>query len=177
MKIKYLFISLTFVFLIACSQKIKKAEIQNVPEILEDWHSFDNDFFSIRYPRNWEKQRGPEGTVFCILSTPSSPVDTFRENVNLVIEELTKEITLDRYAALSLKNIGNKYKVTDERKYAANGQEYYYLKLKERDGIFLEQNYFIKGKRAYILTFTYEPQEQESVKTDGDKIMKSFRLK
>ena len=136
----------------------KKAEIQDAPEISENWNYLDNGYFSIRYPRNWEKQKGPEGIAFCILSTPASPTDTFRENVNLVIEELTKEITLDRYAALSLKNIGNKYKVTDEKKYVVNGQEYYSLKLKGRDGLFLEQNYFIKGKRVYILTFSYEPQ-------------------
>ncbi len=177
MKIKYALVSLTFFFLIACSQKEKKVEIQNAPEISEDWRYFENESFSIRYPRDWDKQKGPEGTLFCILSAPSSPADRFRDNVNLVIEELAKEITLDRYAALSLKNIGAKYKVTDEKKYSINGQEYYYSKLKDKEGFLLEQSYFIKGKRAYILTFAYEPQEKESVKTDGDKIMKSFRLK
>ena len=174
---KLFWMGFLFVFMVSCSQKSKKAEIQNVPEIPTEWKYFDYEGFSIRYPQSWEIQKDLDGVVFCLLSAPASSTDLFRENVNLVIEELTKEVTLDKYAFLSLKNVRNKYRIADERKYSMDGQEYYHLILKEKDHLYLEQNYFIKGKKAYILTFAYEPGEKEEIKTEGDKIMKSFRIK
>ena len=177
MKIYIYLICLISAITVSCTQNVKKAEVRDAPEIPDDWLYLDNDEYSIRYPQNWEVHKDFEGTDFCILSLPVSPDDLFRENVNLVIEEIGKEVSIDKYAALSLKNLRKKYDVTDEKKYSVDGQEFYHLILKGKDNIYLKQNYLIKGKKVYILTFAYESDEKEALKHEGDKIMVSFKIK
>jgi len=177
MKIQFFLICFAVFFLVSCAQKPKEAEVRSMPEIPTEWQVFEGEAFSVRYPQEWEIREDLDGVVFCLLSAPVSSSDSFRENVNLVIEELTMEVSLDKYAALSLRGIKGKYKVADEKKYIVDGQEYYHLILKEKDNLCLEQNYFIKGKKAYILTFIYDPQELKEIRTEGDKILKSFRFK
>jgi hypothetical protein len=158
-------------------QNTKQAGIQSMPEIPLEWFVFETEDFVIHYPRDWEKQENISGAVFCILSGLTSAGDLFRENVNLVTERLTKDINLDKYASLSLKKIDSKYKVKEKKKYIAGGQEYYHIRFVGDDRLQIEQNYFVKNKKAYILTFTYEPQESERIKNEGDKIIRSFRFK
>lgn len=177
MKMRFLWIALVLVFVGACSQKGKIAIIREMPEIPAEWHYLEKEEFSVRYPQGWEVREDLEGVVFYLLSAQMSPSDSFRENVNLVVEELTAPVSLDKYASLSLRGIKGKYKIADEKKYIVDGQKYYYLMLKEKENLYLEQHYFIKDKKAYILTFTYEPKEQEQIRAEGDKIMKSFRIK
>jgi hypothetical protein len=138
---------------------------------------FETEDFVFYYPQDWEKRENMNGAVFCILSGLTSAGDLFRENVNLVTERLTKDINLDKYTSLSLKKIDGKYKVKEKKKYIAGGQEYYHVRFAGNDRLQIEQNYFVKDKKAYILTFTYESQESGKIKNEGDKIIGSFGFK
>ena len=81
------------------------------------WKKLDLANYSIRYPANWaleQKDSPTPGTIIInpltILSPLESPQDKFRENINLVIEQLAGRtidgveggnINLDKYAELS----------------------------------------------------------------------------
>ena len=177
MKIEYLLPCLVFAFAFSCSPKEKKATVRNAPIIPAEWQYLENEHYTIRYPQGWEVQKSMEGVQFCILSGLSSSVDIFRENVNLVIEDLLESMTLEQYAKYAVNNMKQKYTIADEKKYSVGGQVYYHFILKGKDGILLKQHYLVKGKRAYILTFAYDPAEKESIQTDGDKMMTSFSIK
>ena len=68
-----------------------------------NWKSLDNPSYSIKYPSHWElNESGEMGTSLIILSPLESEKDTFRENVNLLIQDLTGlDIGLDQYTKIS----------------------------------------------------------------------------
>ena len=173
----YIFLSIVIFLMASCTQKVKRAEMVSAPEIPSDWLLLEEDSYLICYPPGWDLRKDVPDALFCLLSGQSSPEDLFRDNVNLVMESLPEEMTTDRYVGLSIKKMGNKYKVTEEKKYVINGQEYYHLDLTGDDNLCLNMNVFMKNKRAYILTFTYESKESGKIKNEGDKIIKSFRIK
>ena len=177
MEIKCLLPCLVVIFAFSCSPKEKKVTVRNAPEIPAEWQRLEDEHYTIRYPQGWELQKSMEGVQFCLLSSPSSSVDTFRENVNLVIEELLENMTLDQYAKHTVNSMKHKYTITGEKKYSVEGQVYYHFIMKGKDGVLLKQHYLVKGKKAYILTFAYDPAEKESIQTDGDIIMTSFSVK
>ena len=53
------------------------------------WKSLNTESYSIQYPENWELvTSGQMNTSFVIFSELSSETDPFRENVNLIIQDL-----------------------------------------------------------------------------------------
>lgn len=177
--LKYLIIGLFLLLASDCSHKEKKATILPAPDIPEEWLRLDKENFSLRYPPHWDLQNGPEGIVFHLFSPQSSPDDTFRENVNLVIENHIAGMSLDKYVALSVKNLKNKFNISfsDTRKYAIDGQVYYQLDQQWKDGMRLTQHIYLKKNTAYILSFTFESDEKASIQSEGKKIMASFKVK
>ncbi|MDR2773330.1 MAG: hypothetical protein LBC19_01075 [Tannerella sp.] len=175
--IGYIILSVALVIVSSCAKKTKRAEIQIRPEIPVDWLLFEAEDFVIRYPPDWEIRENMNGTVVCLLSRPASGGDLFRENVNLVTERLTEDMGIDKYASLSMRKIGNKYEIKEQKKYVAGGQESYHVRFAGADRLQIEQKYFLKGKKAFIVTFTYELQESDKIKDTGDKIINSFGIK
>ncbi len=63
--------------------------------------------FSIKYPKSWKVIENPNapqpGPVVAFLSPKESAMDTFQENVNIVVQDLgEKPPTLDQYVAKAL---------------------------------------------------------------------------
>ena len=67
-----------------------------------EWKSITDNDFTIEYPDNWELNRtGQMGTKFILFSKLSNLTDKFRENVNLIMQDLTgSNITLDKYVEI-----------------------------------------------------------------------------
>ena len=58
-------------------------------QTINDWKIFDHLNYSISYPSTWELNHdGQMGTSFIISSPLESDNDNFKENVNLVIQDL-----------------------------------------------------------------------------------------
>lgn len=169
---------LLFIFIIsfASCRKKQQPEQKNMPEISTEWATINKEDYTVRYPKDWDMQKF-DGTEFCLLSKPTSDNDTFRDNVNLIIENLLEEINSDKYVSLALKNIGKKYKSVSKKKYTTNGQDYFLVILHGDDGLILNQCYRIKNKKAYILTFTYEEKSPTEIKSAGENILISFTLR
>jgi hypothetical protein len=81
--------------------------------ITSSWKTFNRNNYSVKYPADWDLQQSDNsesGTVvnktvrsqFAVLSQLESPQDRFRENVNLVIEDLNgQKLNLDEYSRVA----------------------------------------------------------------------------
>lgn len=148
-----------------------------------DWLTLNEREFSVSYPKDWDlDQKGQMGTSFILFSKPSSPQDLFRENVNLLIQNLAgMNINLDKYVEISEEQIktmiANSQLIESKRMSGAIPfhKEIYtgdqgILKLK------FEQYYWVKDEKAYVLTFTSEVNQFDAFKQAAEAILKSFKL-
>ena len=69
----------------------------------KDWNTFKKDSYTIDYPKDWElDESGQMGTSFILFSPLTSQKDQFRENVNLLVQDLTGyNLDLDKYVEIS----------------------------------------------------------------------------
>ena len=132
-----------------------------------EWDSLNEKDYSIQYPEKWDLNKsGQMGTSFILFSQLTSKNDKFKENVNLIIQDLTgHNIDLNKYVEISEGQIktmitdGNiissnriKNKVTEFQKVIYTGKQ----------GIFnlkFEQYYWVQHDKAYVLTLTCEVNE------------------
>lgn len=174
---RMLFALTVFVFLLSCSSKIKHAEVLSAPEIPADWRWYAKPNYSIRYPEDWELRENFEGADVCLFSPLSSSGDLFHESVSVVTENLVRAISLEKYAAMAIHTVGMEYKAKAviEKKYILDGQSFYGVSFQNNDGWF-QQHYYMIKRKAYIVTFWYQPEETEKIKTEGIQIIRSFKL-
>jgi len=68
-----------------------------------EWKSLTNEKFEIQYPSDWVvDQSGQMGISFFLFSPLSDESDNFKENVNLLIQDLAGyDLTLDGFVDLS----------------------------------------------------------------------------
>jgi len=149
-----------------------------------DWKTFDKSDYSINYPVAWElNQTGQMGTSFVLFSPLESKQDKFKENVNLVIQNLAgKNIDLNKFTEISENQIKTLVPNSNliESKRVKKGREYHKIIYTASRGIFhlkFEQYYWVINNKAYILTFTSEQTKFEGFKSVGEKILNSFKLK
>ncbi len=169
------------------------------PIVSKNWQKIDRDRYSLRYPDNWQVEEKDDSTTtenlaypVAIISPLESPQDKFRENVNLVIENLEgqtlkgnvgKAITLDSYiesATALLKKSMKNYR-TVENKRIKNGRSAYhkliYTWSYENFNLKVEQYCWVIDGKAYLLAFTSERDKFPKFKNTGEKILKSFTPK
>lgn len=141
--------------------------------------------YDVNYPSDWEfSENGPMGTSFLILSPLSNEADDFRENVNLLKQDLTgHNLDFDQFIELSEGQIGTM--ITDgklllsERK-RNKVRDYHKIiyvgKVGDRDLKFLQYVYMLENT-AYILTLTCKVDEFEKYQKTGIEILDSFKFK
>jgi hypothetical protein len=187
-----IFTLLTVVMLASCGQMDSKKEddTKKVPEVTaftgtKDWKTLTQDNYSIQYPADWETEMQSSGTLFIIKSPLESDSDRFRENINLVTEDLTgKGVDLDTYAKASLDQLTAAYKgmkMIENKKIKVGSTDYYkFLYTASPDSVFmeLEQWFRIDKEKAYVLTFAVEsPAKYEKFKEVGENILSTFTVK
>ena len=145
--------------------------------------TFSNERFTIKYPAEWQfDDSGMMGTSFVIFSPQENDEDLFRENVNLIDQDLSAyNFDLDRFVELSLSQlemmITNYDLVSNKRmdttppfhKLVYNGmQGQFYLTY--------VQYAWVLDSRAYILTFTVEQSQFSDYQKIGESILNSFKI-
>jgi hypothetical protein len=122
------------------------------------------EHFSMRLPKSWEVVENRHGTVCMAFSPLDSPDDTFRENVNIVIDSndngidpkpyltmtvgyLTKQLTDFFLIKKGIETIG-KYQVP---------WSIFQHRLQGND-LTVIQYYFFMNQKVYILTCTAQPE-------------------
>jgi len=164
---------------IACGQS--QESISSTKE-KSDWKMLDGNIFSIQYPADWElSQSGQMGTTFILFSPLSSTQDKFKDNVNLLIQDLSgHKLDLNKYAEISEGQV--RTMITNltliESKRIKNGSEEFHRMIYTGDqGMFhlkFEQLYWVKNEKAYVLTLTCEEATFSDFKDVGETILSSF---
>jgi hypothetical protein len=168
--------------LISCSQSADK---KTQDPVQKGWKGIDNSKYSIQYPENWDVDNsGQMGTSFFLFSRQTSPQDQFKENVNLIIQDLSAHnINLDQYVEISVDQIKtmitNGNLLTSER-VNRNNTEFHKVIYTGDQGVYklkFEQYFWVTNKNAYVLTFTCEVAQFDTYKEIGEKILNSFVIK
>ncbi|WGK70015.1 hypothetical protein P0082_03915 [Candidatus Haliotispira prima] len=150
--------------------------------IPDSWKSFTENNYSISYPEDWElNNSGLMGTNFILLSPISSGQDRLRENVNLLIEDLTGlNLDLDEYAEISegqIKTMITDAKIIESKIITTKNLDYHRIIYTGKQGFFnleFEQYVWVLEDKAYILTFTCEESQFDNYQALGEQILNSF---
>lgn len=170
MKIKLILISLLTFQSIYCQTNYKT-----------NLNLLRNTDFNISYPNNLKlDESGKKGTVFILLSEKINSKDDFIENINLIIQDLSKlEINLDKYVTISEKQIIDVGKLSESNRIVKNNLEFqrviFEAFLNNFDLKFL-QYYFVKNNKAFVLTFSCKKEEFNKYLDDMENVMRSFSL-
>lgn len=152
---------------------------------ISDWNSISEDKYEIKYPPNWEVNRsGQMGTSFILLSPLSNGADNFKENVNLLIQDLTGyELSLEQYVEISegqIKTMVTEGEIILSEPKQIGNNEYQKVIYTGKQGIFnlkFEQYYWVVDKQAVILTLTCKEDEFDKYQKIGEEILNSFKMK
>ena len=150
----------------------------------ENWMQVEGEGFRISFPPEWDfDQEGSMGTEFIIFSPPGSLQDKFRENLNLVVQDVADmDLSLQDYTELSVRQIETM--LTDAEILSSsigelNGTTYSDLVYKGSMGqmnLFFYQRYLLWNGKAYVLTFTTEQNTKKEYLPIGESLMASFHF-
>lgn len=169
--------------LTSCGQKKQPSTAE---KNADGWKTFETSDYIISYPETWDfDNSGRTGVILQIFSVQSSVEDNFRENVNLVIQDLSgqKVKNLDQYTQISesqIKTLMTNSEILSSERLTRDGQEYQKVIFTAVQGQFnlkFEQYYLIKGHLAYALTLTCLADKFDGFREVGEKILDSFRTK
>lgn len=167
----------------ACGKAKQQSDVKN--EDQSRWKTLEQKDFTIQYPDSFElKTSGEMGVTFMLLSRQLSSDDLFRENINLLIQDLKgRNISLDTYVKISENQIATMIVDSDliESKRIRNGDSKYQKVIYTgKQGAFdlkYEQYYIVENEKAYVLTLTAERNHFDAYQGIGEEIMNSFKLK
>ena len=145
---------------------------------------FTGKNYKLQYPKSWtldtSNAMGPAVFIFSPLETSE---DKFRENVNVLIQNLKGEdINLARYKEITDKQVndlatdGEIFESSITRK---NNQEYYRISYAMTQGKFrvkITSVCFIQNEEAYLVTFSSEIDKFDTYQKTGEQILASFKL-
>ncbi|MDE3256044.1 MAG: hypothetical protein KGN97_08720 [Bacteroidota bacterium] len=149
------------------------------------WETYSADHYAVEYPSTWElNQSRLMGTNFILFSPLENENDTFRENVNLLIQDLPGQTyDLDKIIALTEKQVKDMINNADlelSKRIETKKGPYHKLIYSGDQGKYqlkFEQYVWIIQQKAYILTLTCERNKFAAYQTDGEKILNSFSVK
>lgn len=150
-----------------------------------NWIELKKDHYQIKYPETWTlDSTGTSSTEFILSSPLSSPDDRFKENLNLIIQDLEGlNFDLDNFTALSEQQIQNymeESEMIESERVKKNDQEFQHLIYTAKNAgrvLRFEQYYWIINEKAYVLTFTGELEAFDGYKDLSKHIFESFILK
>lgn len=148
------------------------------------WHKLNTDKFIIKHPETWTMDTtGLMGSTFILFSPVSGDEDKFRENVNLVVQNITGfNLDLDKFIAISEQQI--KALITDaelvvNEKVEKENTTHQKLIYSGRQGIYslkFLQHCWVINDMAYVLTMTCEIDQFDTYLKTGEQILDSFLI-
>jgi hypothetical protein len=124
----------------------------------------------MKYPSTWQMLEDAGANAFMVVfSAPAeSPSDSFRENVNIVVEKLAAPATLEQIVAATRQLLLQQMQVTfvedavrDRIGDVAAYRSVYTGAMMDR-ALKWQQYAALKGNRSYTFTYTAEPNKFES---------------
>lgn len=148
----------------------------------QEFKTLDDSTYTVNYPKKWSLDKSNAYLKFILFSPEDNTV--FRENVNLIIQNLSdKNTDLAAYASISEKQITTMIPgavILESKTLTKDDGDYYSISYEAKQGAYFlkwKQYYWVKGNRAYVLTFTSDKNSYDLLIKDADLIMNSFKLK
>lgn len=139
--------------------------------------------FRIQYPPDWTESVGSAGAVVAFVSPPQSAADDFKENVNVLVQNLPDpSMSLGQYTDLSLRQAGS---IIDGFKLLASGpstlagrsaQRVMYLGQSGNHDLKFDAVWLVEKGRAYVLTYTATRDSFDAFRPTAEAIIESFSL-
>lgn len=159
--------------------------VSNISAIHEKWHNFSNDAFEISYPEGWtpDTTRSEMGASLILLADAENESDDFRENINVNIQDLSKQkMTVEQFAKISETQISNMIQqvtiIRSEKVTDTPGRMWCmeFENSKVGEELRWKQYYYPKDDKMFVLTFTAKKSAYDKFHLLADKIMNSFTL-
>ena len=150
-----------------------------------NFQTIDRGSYSIQYPRAWMIDTSRQyGSDLFLLSPNESEMDKFKENVNVMVQHLKGlNFDLDKFVQVSenqVKTYVTNGKVLESKRINQKGLEFHKLIYSGTQGAFslkTEQYYFIKGEKAFVVTFVSEENQFAKYIVIAEKMLGSFKIK
>lgn len=170
--------------LLSSSVFCQTIEPDSVVQFTKGWQVLDDPKYVIKYPPDWELSRAQQGVEFAVLSPLKSEEDRFRENVNLMVQDLAgMDINLDKYVEITneqIKTMVISGQLWESERIKNDGDEFHQMVYSGKFGDFnlkFEQFIWIRSEKAYVLTLTCIYKEFYDYLPIGHIILDSFNLK
>lgn len=152
----------------------------------EDFKIFEDSAkkFSVSYPSNWEQiaQNYQNQIINGFLAPYDNQNDTFRENLNVIVETYQSPIQLDNYYQWNI----NQLKAFPDIQILGNydalvsgvpSKILIYSRSQSGKNLTFSQVFLVQGNTGYILTFTAESDKYQAYQPIFQQIMDRFLLK
>lgn len=182
MRIKILYFLILSVLLYSCNSEDKQ-EQKDLPVTPLAFYIHDN--YSISYPIDWVLDKhDTTATQFVLYAPDFDSVKQIKHNINLVTQDLTKSPMNTReflnYSLQQLKILLQDSKVIkSEMMKIGTDSVGHMIHTASADGIVLsfDQFFWVRNKRAYLLSLTSTEDWFQKNQQRGEEIMKSFQLR
>ncbi|MEL6537452.1 MAG: hypothetical protein AAFQ98_18670 [Bacteroidota bacterium] len=147
------------------------------------WKTYLTPQFTIDYPGTWQLDTtGRMNSTFLILNPITVWSDDFRENVNLLVQDLTGQgVSLDDFVDITetqVQRMVPEGKLISSERIVGEPAYHQMTYSGQLSGHYLaiRQYYWIIEEKAYILTFTCKLADKEKYAELGEQILASFRF-
>lgn len=168
------------------AQTVADTKSAPMPTTPANWARLTDSTYTLRFPATWNVDKsGLLGSRF-FLFAPLDSNDTFRENFNLIINDMSiyPELSLEYMADGARQQVESMIQDCKVQEFRIVNQEdnskYYILEYSGKQGKFdlhWKQVYFMVNNQFYVLTFTAEAPQYERYLPLADRIFASFTFK
>lgn len=158
------------------AEETKKKALDNTP--------FNGRDYELKFPDTWEiNSSGMMGTDVIGLTPMEGNDDNFRENINVVLENLPEGITAQEYLDANITNMKKTFGLPEDAKFEkvkVGSCDGYHLHYSLKMGNYELDNdvYIVVVKNAaYIITCSNEKGKRDKYKKEMDGVVKTFKLK
>lgn len=144
---------------------------------------FQGKEYVLEFPDFWDVHSNWMGTDLAGLSPQEDPTDEFRENVNVILENLPASMTDEEYMEISLDGLKNLFLVpastsfTRTRVGNRDGYHVHYQAHIEQGHVDNDVYVVIDGGGAYVITCSHEVGKRDAFKSTMDGIIATFDIK
>ena len=138
----------------------------------------------LRYPSDWTKNEGVAGSVATFLAHKEAGKDSFSENVNVLVQDLSKQpMNLAEYTDFSvnqLKQMVHEIQIEKIEDAQLGGQPAKRIVYsgKDTEGKMMKyvQMWTIKDKKVYLIGYTAELLHFDKYASQAQEMMESFKF-
>lgn len=138
--------------------------------------------YSIQFPLGWELREGFMGTDVVALAPVIDLQELFRVNINIIYSKLEVSATRDEYYDLNLKVLNQQLEDfdlesnKDVKLDGVDAKEFIFTHTLGIVNAKVLQYLVLNGDKAYVITFTADPNQFKNYKDVFDQIAASFKF-